>query len=182
MRLVALVFFALVACDDFEPAPPNPDTDSDSGLSGTDGCGLGMARAADASLIISQLTVDGGGLVTDFVQGNVYDGVPAACTRPDATAFELIFEVGGQPFGSIRMRHNGPGSYDPNTPGGDNNEALLMLDLFGADVPTLYGAGDWEQSTWTVDTEDLATTSDFFGTAFSGGENTSINLTLSVVP
>ncbi len=172
MRWVCLMGLFMAGCDDtFEPAPPDTSVVDD------DGCPDGMFAASDASFITSQLSVNGAGLVTDFVQQGTYDGVPAACASDDGRSLQLIFEVGGIGFGRVSMTHSGPGSYDPN-----DTVATFSLDLFGADTPTVFGAGDWQSASWNVEESEGAVLSDFFGTGFADDQSTGINFQLVVTP
>lgn len=172
MRWICLMGLWMVGCDDsFEPATPdNPDEVGD-------GCPEGLSAASDSSFITTQFTVNGLGLVTDFVTGTTYDDVPAACISADGLSLQLVFEVAGEPFGQVLMSHSGPNSYDAN-----DTVADFALNLFGADIPTVYAAGDWQTASWNVQEDGGAIGSDFFGTGFSGDENTAINLQLVMTP
>ncbi len=172
MRWVCLMGLLMAGCDDtFEPATPDTTADDD------DGCPEGLSVASDASFITSEFSVNGAGLATDFVLLGSYDGVPAACVSDDGRSVQIIFEVGGVGFGQISMTHNGPGAYDPN-----ETVASFALDLFGADTPATYGAGDWQAVSWNVDEAEGSVISDFFGTGFSDDQSAGINLQLVVTP
>jgi hypothetical protein len=146
MRWVCLMGLLMAGCDDsFAPVPPDPSV-SDGG-----GCPEGLSAASDASFITTQFTVNGAGSVTDFVQLGVYDGVPSACMSEDGRSLQLIFEVAGVGFGQVAMTHSGPGAYEPN-----DTAASFRLDLFGADPPAVYGAGDWQSGSWNVDEDQGA--------------------------
>ena len=172
MRWVCLMGLFLAGCDDsFEPAPIDTSVDDD------DGCPEGLSVASDAWFVATQFTVNGIGLATDFGLQETYDGVPAACVSADGLSVRLIFEVAGEGFGSILLNHSGAGSYDAN-----GTEDTFSLDLFGADVPTTYVAGDWQTASWNVEQSGGSVLSDFFGTGFSGEENVGLNVQLSVTP
>jgi len=171
MRQMLCLALLWAGCDDFEPrtVPPDPEAEV--------ACEPGLSRAADASLIGSQFAVNGLELITQLNQGGVYDGVPAVCANDDGTELRLIFEVAGTPYGEVSLSHFGPGSYDANV-----QDAVLTLDLFGADVPVVYGPGDWQTASWSVGTREAYVTSDFFGTGFVGDQQVAINIQLAVSP
>ena len=172
MRWLCLMGLMVVGCDDsFEPATPEPIDDL------ADGCPIGLSQASQASLVMTMFTVNGAGLVTDFVENNAYNGVPAACASEDGLSLQMHFEVAGEGYGLISMTHQGAGSYEAN-----ELDGVLTIELFGADIPTTYSTGDWQTASWNVEERNDAIASDFFGTGFVADQSAGFNFQLQVTP
>lgn len=155
MRAVAWIGLLLAGCEEGgswdRPDPVDPVTG---------GCAEGLDSAVSANLVVSELIVDGVGLLAQFEPTARYEGVPSACAASGAIDLVMVFEVEGVPYGALSVAADDVGGYDVLDAGIE-----VSLDLFGATEPVVFTTGDWQSGTWFVAVDERGTVVELQATA-----------------
>lgn len=143
MRPPACLAVLLLAACDLGPLPD--DTAPGPGPGTTIRCERhGWVPASTAEVYLTQLVVDGLGLLGGVDPEASYDGVASVCVEPTGGGVEFVFEVVDEPYGRILMTPNRTGSLDPGPDG------LLEVELFAADPPVTFRSEHWVFGGWDV--------------------------------
>ena len=111
------------------------------------GCPEGMTPAQSASLLIDYMVLNWINLYPTYDNANTYTGGPATCIQTDGMGVRQVFEINGQPYGTITISASEVGTIDLPTFTG-----TFEVDLYGADVPVVFDAAtDFDSGTLILD-------------------------------
>jgi hypothetical protein len=161
--LIAALF---IACA--EPAHPIRTAGVDPS---TTSCPEGSVEASDSSLFIDYMVLNWVNLYPEFTETATYNGSPATCIQTDTMGIQQIFEINGQPFGSLTIAANETGSIDLTAFTGQ-----FRVDLHGASEPVVFESTDIDSGTLFINQSPNAFEAEASFEAYTNNQQLSIHL------
>jgi hypothetical protein len=146
----------------------------DTGDTASDGCPEGLHAADNPDIVFWTFRINGL-LRSPVFDDAEYQGRPAGCISDDGKSVDYLFLLVSEPYGRIAMSApRGDETYGLN-----EDEATVVIELFGETDQPSFENGEWVNGTWFVSSVGNTFDSDLNGTALDDDAGVSASMAVN---